>query len=147
MQREEQGAAEQPPVRFWTTILSFVKPYRGRLVISMVCAAVVGVTVALQPIVVKWIIDNGVLRTGSDGQLLPLDERLRRAVLFVGAYFLLSAIRMSVGVTGVMHMIGGIERFICDLRARFFRHVQRACHPPRGRGGGGARGHGDRLCQ
>lgn len=112
-------------IPFWPTIWAIVKPYRRRLMVSVGCAMVVGVAFALQPVTVKWIVDNGVLRKAADGTLAPLAERLRYALIFVALYFGLSAVRMGVGVTGMMFMIDGIERFVADLRARFFRHVQR----------------------
>lgn len=118
---------EGPRVPFWTTIYTFVKPYRAKLLLSVLLAMIVGVTVALQPICVKWIIDEGVMREGADGGLLPMAQRMRHALLFVGLYLALSACRLLVGVRGVYYMADGIEQFLCDLRARFFRHVQNLC--------------------
>ncbi|MBD3241238.1 MAG: ATP-binding cassette domain-containing protein [Chitinivibrionales bacterium] len=118
---------EGPRVPFWATIYGFVKPYRRKLLLSILLAMFVGVTVALQPICVKWIIDEGVLRKGPDGDLLPTALRIRYALVFVGAYLALSTCRMLVGVRGVYFMVDGIEQFLCDLRGRFFRHVQNLC--------------------
>ncbi len=116
-----------PRVPFWATIFGFVKPYRAKLLLSIALAMIVGVTVALQPICVKWIVDEGIMRSNAAGELLPMVQRVRFALLFVGLYVALSACRLLVGVRGVYYMVDGIEQFLCDLRARFFRHVQNLC--------------------
>jgi ABC-type multidrug transport system fused ATPase/permease subunit len=118
---------EPVPVPFWSTIFSFVKPYRGRLMLSMLCAMIVGGTVALQPICMKWFMDDGLLRKAADGSLAPTEERLRYALYFVGLFLALSVVRLALGLTGMRLMVNAIERFLCDLRSRFFSHVQQLC--------------------
>lgn len=127
MKRNARGLDHGPRVPFWTTIYGFVKPYRAKLLLSIVLAMGVGATVALQPICVKWIVDEGVLRKDAAGEFLPLARRIRYALLFVGLYIALSATRLLIGVRGVYYMVDGIEQFLCDLRGRFFRHVQNLC--------------------
>ncbi|MBN8524877.1 MAG: ABC transporter ATP-binding protein [Planctomycetes bacterium] len=111
---------------FWNTLLAYCRPHRRGYLVAMGCAAVVGATVALQPLALKWIVDDGLLRS-HDGVPAPADERLRWTLLWAGAYAAVSALRMAVGVAGMHATIRTIEHILCDLRARFFRHVQSLC--------------------
>ncbi|NLF29374.1 MAG: ABC transporter ATP-binding protein [Planctomycetes bacterium] len=119
-----------PPVQrepFWRTIYQYVRPHRRQLLISALCAMVVGAVAALQPLTIKWMIDDGVLLKGPDGQLAPLPERMRHAVAVVGFFVLLCAARLTFGVYGHRRLVTGVEQFLCDLRGGFFRHVQQLC--------------------
>ncbi|MBF0246263.1 MAG: ABC transporter ATP-binding protein, partial [Planctomycetes bacterium] len=114
-------------IRFWSSIHAYVKPFRRVLLLSTLCSMVVGVAVAIQPLLIKWIIDDGILGKGGDGQLLPPDERIHKALLFVGAYLCLSVGRIFIWLVGYRQMISAIEGFLFGLRSRFFRHVQELC--------------------
>jgi ABC-type multidrug transport system fused ATPase/permease subunit len=122
-----KSAERDKGIPFWGTIYGFVKPQRKRLVFSAICAMVVGATVALQPITIKWIVDNGILRRLPDGTFAAPPDRFRYAIYFTGLFAALSLLRVTVGTIGVRFMIDGIEHFLRDLRSRFFRHVQHLC--------------------
>lgn len=111
---------------FWSTLIGYCRPHRRGYFVAMGCAALVGAMVALQPLALKWIVDDGLLRT-VDGAPAPPGERLRWTLLWVAAYAAVSATRMAVGVIGMHATIRTIEHILCDLRARFFRHVQSLC--------------------
>jgi ABC-type multidrug transport system fused ATPase/permease subunit len=116
-----------PPVPFWSTIYGYIRPDRGKLILAMVCAAFVGVAIALQPIVIKFIIDGGILRKTATGEAATSEERLRWTLIFAGVYLFLSLSRVTIWMAGYRGMVRAIEAFIFRLRARFFKHVQRLC--------------------
>ena len=60
------GAAA-PETPFWRTLYDWSRPQRRVLAVASSLAAVVGVLSALQPLCVKWIVDNGLLRKHDYG--------------------------------------------------------------------------------
>lgn len=116
-----------PPVPFWSTIYDYTRPDRGKLILAMVCSAFVGVAIALQPIVIKFIIDGGILRETATGEAATSEERLRWTLIFAGVYLFISLSRVTIWMAGYRGMVTAIEAFIFRLRARFFKHVQRLC--------------------
>jgi len=112
----------QPPVHFWRTVYSYVRPYRGRLLFSAVCSAIVGVMVAAQPLIIKFIVDNGINRPNAD-----IKEKVHYALLFIGVYLLSSILRVSWWALGYKRLVESVEGFIFAIRARLFRHVQHLC--------------------
>jgi ABC-type multidrug transport system fused ATPase/permease subunit len=116
-----------PQTPFWSTMWRFLSRHRGGLLIGAVCSMFVGVAVALQPIVPKYIIDSGILRETAEGVYAPAEVRLRYALAFVGLFIFLSFFRMAVWLFGRRYMVRAVEGFLCHLRNRFFRHVQGLC--------------------
>ena len=116
-----------PRQSLWVGVWRHMPKHHGRLIGSAICAAVVGACVALQPLCIKWIVDDGMMRKDSGGNLLPVQGRLHWGLIFVGLYVGLSAVRMVVGLAGVHMLIFGIEDFLANLRGRLFRHIQHLC--------------------
>lgn len=116
-----------PPVPFWSTIYGYIRPDRSKLILAMVCSVFVGVAAALQPILIKFIIDSGILRETPTGEAATPEERLRWTLIFVGAYLFLSISRVSLWIIGYRRMVTTIEAFLFRLRSHFFKHVQRLC--------------------
>ena len=113
-----------PHTPFWSTLWMFARLYRRQLLTAFVCSMVVGVAVPLQmQFCVKWIIDS-VLGESGNGEMLA-DERMRRALLFIGLFIVLSITRVVVWIIGYRRMLASIEGILCRVRAHFFRHVQR----------------------
>jgi ATP-binding cassette, subfamily B, bacterial len=110
-------------VPFWRTLAVWSKPQRRVLMTSAAFAAVVGLMSALQPLCVKWIVDNGLLRKQGDTLASP-DTRFKWVTLFVGLYVLISAVRVACSLLGQRLSIRALEDFISGLRCRFFEHVQ-----------------------
>ncbi|MFW5798558.1 MAG: ABC transporter ATP-binding protein, partial [Planctomycetota bacterium] len=118
---------DAPPVPFWRTLARFTRPYHRKLVLGCTCALLVGVAVALQPMVVKFVVDDGINRTTASGEPAPPAERLKWALVFAGVYLGLGVVRISIWMVGYRRLNAAVEGFVFDLRSRFFRHVQRLC--------------------
>lgn len=112
---------------FWLTLLGYAKPYRKELAIATICSAFVGVAVAIQPLLIKWIIDAGISARNADGQLLPAETRIGYGLGFVALYAIISIARICIWQVGYRRMINAIEGLLFNLRSRFFRHVQQLC--------------------
>ena len=124
---ESLQGPDPAPESFWRTIYQYVRPHRRQLLVSFACAMIVGAVGALQPLTIKWMIDDGVMLKGPDGELAPLPVRLQHAMVVVGFFVLLCAMRLGFGVYGHRFLVRGVEQFLCDLRSGFFRHVQQLC--------------------
>lgn len=117
-----------PASPFWSTLFGLTRPYRREMLWAAVCSVCVGVAIAFQQnLFLKWFIDEGVLRTGADGELAPPAERFRYSLLVIGGYLGLSVWRMGIWTLGYRGMLRAIEGVLCRLRGRFFRHVQALC--------------------
>ncbi|MBD3343790.1 MAG: ATP-binding cassette domain-containing protein [Chitinivibrionales bacterium] len=115
-------SSEPPRLPFWKTIWDYMHPYRFKLIIAMISAIITGIAVALQPIVVKFIVDLGVNRQNATAK-----EKLMYALLFAGLYLLLSATRVTVWLVGYRRLVTALEGFLFTVRSQFFRHVQNLC--------------------
>ncbi|MDD5674185.1 MAG: ABC transporter ATP-binding protein [Chitinivibrionales bacterium] len=113
--------AETP---FWATLLSFVKPYRGTFALASCMAVLAGTAVALQPLIIKWIVDDGILRKLHDGSHAPAGQCLKYVAFFTGLFLLSSVLRIVFWMIGYRRLIAVIEQLLCDLRSQFFRHAQ-----------------------
>lgn len=117
------AGAAAPGSAFWKTLYEWSKPQRRVLTTAAGLAGGVGVMSALQPLCIKWIVDNGLLRKHGDATA-PVDERFRWAAAFVGLYALISVVRIVCSLWGQKLSIRALEDFVSDLRCRFFDHVQ-----------------------
>lgn len=107
---------------FWKYINKYLKPHYKKLLWSMICAMLVGVCVAGQPLVIKYIVDDGI----TNDALTP-EGKVRVALLFSLAYIFLSISRVSIWRTAHANMVKAMEGTIFGLRAHFFSHVQNMC--------------------
>lgn len=120
-------AASTEPFPFWQIIWRYIRPCRVQLVIACACSLVTGIAVAVQPLLIKWIVDEGILRKGTDGALLDVTTRLHWALGFSAAFIVLGVLRVAIWRFGYVRMITTIESLLFDLRTRFFRHIQHLC--------------------
>jgi ATP-binding cassette subfamily B protein len=101
-------------VRILLRLLGFLRPYRGRVVLTLAAALGLMAASITLPYLTRRVIDD-VLEGGDRGLLVPLVL----AVVGVGlARFMLAVVRR----VGAGHVSLGVEY---DLRNRLFRHLQR----------------------
>ena len=118
---------ETENIPFWSTLLVYARPYWKELIIAAICSALVGVAVAIQPLIIKWIIDSGISARGADGQLLPAETRIGYGLGFVALYAAMGVARICIWKLGYDRMVNSIEGLLFNMRSRFFRHVQQLC--------------------
>jgi ABC-type multidrug transport system fused ATPase/permease subunit len=106
---------------FWKSLLVYMGAYRSNIGIAVVSSAFVGVAVALQPLVIKFIVDDGINRSG-----LP-SQKMTATLIFIALYIFLSLFRVFVWTIGYRRLVISIEGLLFELRTRFFRHIQYLC--------------------
>ena len=98
--------------RFW----SFISPYRQRLLFAVLAVLVFAATQVTIPLIVRYVIDNALVGSVQDAQLLTLG-----ALVFLGMVsfnFLANLIQET--------LVGRIaERLLIDLRRAMFAHLQK----------------------
>lgn len=113
---------EENKFNFWHSMYPYIKQYRKKLVTTALCSVFVGVCVACQPLIIKYIVDNGISNSALNAK-----EKLS----FVGAmcivYLALSVGRIFMWRVGFKRMIESLEGSLFNLRSHFFRHVQNMC--------------------
>ena len=107
---------------FWKYIKRYIKPYYSKLATAMVLAGFVGVGVAAQPLVIKYIVDEGILNDA----FLP-DEKIKYIALMCGVYVMLGVLRISAWRCAFSSAIKTLEGSLFNLRSHFFSHVQNMC--------------------
>jgi ATP-binding cassette subfamily B protein len=94
-------------------VLSYARPYRLQLVIFLVLTAVSAVVTVAVPVLLKTIIDQGIV---------PRDSAVVLWVAGIVAFLALAGALLSVAQRWYSARIG--EGLIYDLRTQVFRHVQ-----------------------
>lgn len=106
----------------WAPVSAYLRTRRPTLVLVLSCAAVVGFGVALQPLLIRYLIDQGIARPHATPK-----ERFAWALFFAGCYLASSALRMGCWAIGYRRLLKLVEDLLFELRAQFFRHVQGLC--------------------
>ncbi|MDD6564762.1 MAG: ABC transporter ATP-binding protein [Clostridiales bacterium] len=107
---------------FWKTIWDYAEDCRKNLFIAMIFALTVGTCLAIKPILIKYIIDNGITNTA-----LSDIDRLKTSAFYCLLYILTQILQMSLWGVGYRNMLVGIEGFLFKLRSLFFEHIQTLC--------------------
>ena len=107
---------------FWKTIFKYTKDNKKDIVLAVIFSMITGAVVAIQPFVIKYIIDDAISNDALDAT-----QKITLAAIFCGAYIVLSMLRLSSWVIGFKYMLNGMEGFLFRLRSKFFRHIQALC--------------------
>ncbi|RWC26161.1 MAG: ABC transporter ATP-binding protein [Mesorhizobium sp.] len=113
-EEEVFGKAYDPSIlrRIW----SFVKPYRGRILISVAAVLVFTLTQLAIPLVIRYAIDHGMAA-----------GRLDRSVMIWATGAFATIILINYGASYVQESVVGkvAENVLSDLRRAMFSHLQR----------------------
>lgn len=107
---------------FWHHMNRYIKEYRKKLVFTAFSSVIVGVCVACQPLIIKYIVDNGI----SNHALSPKDK-LSFVSLMCIVYLVFGATRIFMWRLGFKKMMEALEGSLFNLRSHFFNHVQHMC--------------------
>lgn len=113
---------KQKKFSFWKNMYPYMKEYRGKIIFSIIMYSLIGVCMALQPFVIKFIVDDGL-----SNDALKATEKLIFVAMLCGFYMFLSVTRMWLGRLGIKRMSDSVEGTIYNLRTHFFKHVQYLC--------------------
>lgn len=97
----------------------YMKRYKLSIFIAMVCSAFTGVCIALQPLVIKHIVDKGITNDA-----LSNDQKLRLVLFMCGVYVLMGIVRVLTYRHGYRLLLKSVEGALRDLKSRVFDHVE-----------------------
>lgn len=104
---------------FWKHIFPYIRPYSKRLIITVMCAMVVGAMVALQPLVIKWIVDEGISNPSFNDS-----EKMSFVIKMCIFYIAISAARIGSWAMAYTNILKTLEGILFSIRSNFFDHVQ-----------------------
>ncbi len=105
--------------KFWKNMWPYIKEYKNKLIFCIICSMLVGICVAVQPLVIKYIVDNGI-----SNQSLAADEKITFVASMCMLYIFISVCRVVLWRLGFSKMFRSLEGSLFNLRSRFFSHVQ-----------------------
>lgn len=97
----------------------YLKKYRFSILIAVICSVFTGVCVALQPLVIKHIVDKGITNDALDN-----GQKLRLVLFMCGVYVLLGAVRILTYRNGYRLLLKSVEGALRDLKSQVFDHVE-----------------------
>lgn len=104
---------------FWKTISHYIKGYEKNVVVSVLFSLLTGVMVAIQPLIIKYIVDEGILAD------IVIDQKLKIVAFLCILYTVISFLRISVFGIAAHSMYKLMEGALSNLRNAFFSSVQR----------------------
>ena len=107
---------------FWNYMAKYLTGYKKDIIRTAVFSLIVGVCVACQPLVIKYIVDDGISNPHLDS-----DEKMSFVAVLCGVYMFFGILRMITWKTALKSMLKALEGSIFRLRSEFFSHVQHMC--------------------
>lgn len=104
---------------FWVSMWPYIREHKGKLIFCVTCALIVGVCVAVQPLIIKYIVDSGI-----SNEALPPNDKIRFVGMLCVLYITVSFVRVFIWKMGFVKMFRALEGALFNLRSRFFSHVQ-----------------------
>lgn len=105
--------------RLMNIMWKYLRKYRCSFVLAMVFSALTGICVAVQPLIIKYIVDSGISNSAmANGKKIQFISVL---CLF---YIAISFLRAKSFHLGYGHMLKGMENALKDLKSKVFDHVE-----------------------
>jgi ABC-type multidrug transport system fused ATPase/permease subunit len=109
----------QPP----QFIKDLIRPHRTKIALALGLNVIVGISVAFQNVVPKYIIDDALMNP----ELGP-EDRKRRLYFYAALYLFIGVFPRALLFNLSLRIFGRIrERCVFELRSKFFRHINRLC--------------------
>lgn len=97
----------------------YLKKYKLSLLVAIICSAFAGVCVALQPLIIKHIVDKGI-----SNDALADNKKLWLVLCMCAVYLLLGIIRLVTYRSGYRQFLKSIEGALRGLKSQVFDHVE-----------------------
>lgn len=107
---------------FWKHLRKYLKPYTRKLVFTVISAMIVGAFVALQPLVIKWIVDDGITNDA-----LANSDKMAFVVKMCVFYLIISAARIGFWALAYLNILKMLEGVVFAIRSEFYAKVQKMC--------------------
>lgn len=109
-------------IKFWPTIIGYMKNYKIQLVTTIIFSMFTGFFVAVQPLVIKYIVDNGISNTS-----LQNDQKMLVVITYCIVYLLATAGRIVSWLIAHFNLLKSLEGAMFELKYDLFDHVQHLC--------------------
>ncbi len=107
----------------YSTIFSYIeKNLRKYVAIALLFSVINGISVAVQPLIIKYIVDEGILKNG-----ITVNEKISIIAILCIIYILASVIRLLSWAVGYKHALKATEGFLFNLRSQLYGHIQNMC--------------------
>ena len=106
-------------INFWKIISQYIKGYEKNIFVSVIFSLITGIMVAIQPLIIKYIVDDGILAD------VEINKKLKIVIFLCVAYALISFLRVSMFGIAAHSMYKLMEGTLSNLRNVFFSSVQR----------------------
>lgn len=98
------------------------KKLKKHMAIALIFSIINGVTIPLQTLAIKYIVDEGILKTGISNT-----EKISIISFFCIAYIIASAVRISSWAVGYKSALKTTEGFLFNMRSQLYGHIQNMC--------------------
>lgn len=122
--KPENKQAEETELKlpFWRTIYSYAKGDEKKFIAIIILSVLTGIAVALQPLIIKYIVDNGISNTAASNSV-----RLKIAGIFCLIYIAVSIFRVGFWAIAYNITLKTLEAIVFKMRSGFFYHVEHLC--------------------
>ena len=110
---------ETQKIHFWKAMWPYIREHKKKLIFCIISSLLVGICVAVQPLVIKYIVDSGI----SNPDLAD-NEKIRFVGTLCTLYIILAVSRVFIWRAGFSKMFRTLEGALFNLRSKFFSHVQ-----------------------
>lgn len=104
---------------FWFKLWPYLKEFKLKLIFSVICSLIVGAFVAIQPLIIKYIVDEGIANEALQG-----NEKIRHVAMMCVVYLIVSGARIFTWGLGYKRIYAALEGSLFNLRSKFFAHIQ-----------------------
>lgn len=137
-----EDIAEPPGTKgFLRKMLPYLAGEKRNILFAVIASALTGFCLAIQPLVIKYIVDDGIgAANPADPGLVAFFARLFGhtgavsddfRIKIIGAlalfYLAVAFCRICMWGFGIRHMLAALEGTLFSLRSRFFNHIQHLC--------------------
>ena len=105
-------------LKFWKTLSQYIGGYKKNVFVSVIFAFFAGIMVATQPLIIKYIVDDGITAN------LNNDSKLKIVIGYCVLYVLISFCRVTSWGIAAHSMYKLMEGTLSNLRNDFFSSVQ-----------------------
>ena len=136
----ETSAKKVKKSGFFKTMLPYLATQKRRIVLAMLASTFAGVCVAIQPLIIKYIVDDAIGAETSTSWLLALFRRIfgvesgvtvtfqiQMILTLAMLYLVIAFLRTFVWGFGIHNLYNAMEGTLFSLRSRFFNKIQHMC--------------------
>ncbi len=125
--RQKANEKASPSVKhgFWYYMPTYLRGHRKNILWTVVGSIVTGICVAIQPLFIKYIVDDGI--TPAIVGTVARDRALFVVTVLCILYAAVSLFRQLAFRFAMQHVLEAQEGALFAMRSRFFSHIQHLC--------------------